>query len=390
MFGPRMMVDQQPRRRDHGLAENKTKNLLKAIFAREAVKLALRPLLRWKPLREPKPGYSIILGVPWHLRHLLPVNLRFVAGTDLAGLDRIHIVFDRRHRPEFDDLAADARRRLPDLPLTFHHYPPTAGRIIEWANVSTFYNGMNCATALRAIETRYAILHDFDLYPVNKRYFREIFERMNERQWRFCGLQRTHFDGLTDEDNILGTWALGMDVAWLRENHRPIDIFHKVEKVRGKWTTLDPFSAIQRRTPERGLVGTIDGSTCRHVGNLCATYLRFQSGQRVRFGWKLHYLWYLEALNGEDRLEEIAEAMEQATDGRLVLGDFEGDFSEVDPTCANVLRRELKKMDELLHGHCRPHVERYVDAFEAFLTRAAGDGVPVGPVPAAAAATGHG
>lgn len=351
------------------MAKNVKKKMLKALIAREAVKMMLRPMLRWAPLTSPEPGFSIILGVPWDLRHLLPVNLKFIAVTDTSDLRRIHVVFDRCYRPQMQEIEASARHRFSSLPLTFHHYDSLAGRLIEKVNVSTFYNSMNCATALRQITTRYAVLHDFDLFPVVPRYFNEIVSRMAERQWRFCGLERTYFDGLTDEDNILGTWALGMDVQWLRSEYHPVDIFHKVEPVRGQWTTLDPFSAIQRRTTERGLVETIDRAACCHVGNLCATYMRYRSGEKVRFTWKLHYLWYLEALDGRDRLDTIRSTMDQAEDGHLKLDDFEGDFSQVDPTCANVLGVQLEQMDSMLFGEYRPHVRAYVEAFGSFLSR---------------------
>jgi len=355
------------------MAPNVRKNLAKAFLGREAVKLLLRPLLHWTPLTDPAPGYSIILGVPWHLRELLPVNLMFLARTDLANCHRIHVVFDRRHRPTHDAVADEARRRYPELPLSFHHYPPVSGRIIEATNVSTFYNSMNCAVALADLETRWAILHDFDLYPLVPEYFAEVHRQMMERDLRFCGLERTHFDGLTDADNVLGTWCLGMDAAWLREKYRPINIFHRVQRHRGRWTTLDPLSAIELDTPERGLVGTTDGASCCHVQNLCATYLRYRSGQTVRLAWKLHSMWYLQAIadSDNDRLIDLADAMD-AADGRML--EFNGrthDFSDVDPTCANVLEHQIRCMEIYLQGTVRPPVERYVDATRRFLARAA-------------------
>jgi hypothetical protein len=353
------------------MTERSLRTFTKAILAREVVKLALRPLVRWRPMVDPEAGFSIVLGVPWDLRHLLPVNLRFVSGTNLEGLRALHVVFDRRSREGMEEIARDARERFPGLPLVFQHYPRVAGWIVEASNVSTFYNSMNCATALARVKTRYAIMHDFDLFPLVPEYFQEVVGRMQRDGLRFCGLQRTHFDGLTDDDGILGTWCLGVDADWLRREHQALDIFHKVETIRGRWVTLDPFSALQRRTPERALVETLDDSAFCHVGNLCATYMRYKSGQRVRFAWKLHYLWYLEALIGADRLAEITAAMDAADDGVLRLADgFSESFRDVDPTCANVLRAELERMDRFLHGTCRSHVARYVDAFQAFLSRA--------------------
>ena len=84
---------------------------------RSAVKMALRPVLRWKPLENPIPGYSIVLGTPWALRHLLALNLRFVARTDRPNLDRIYLVFDRMRQPGADELISSARVKYSEFPL---------------------------------------------------------------------------------------------------------------------------------------------------------------------------------------------------------------------------------------------------------------------------------
>jgi hypothetical protein len=327
-------------------------------------------MLHWRPLEEPEPGFSIILGVPWDLRHLLPVNLEFVRRTDTTDLRQLHIIFDRRERPGAADLIDAVQRDFTDLPLTFRFYPHLSGRLVEKTNVSTFYNSMNTVLGLGDCTTRYAILHDFDLYPLVPNYFTDVVSAMRHRQLRFCGLETTPFDGLTPEDLILGTWCLGIDVQWLRANHRPIECFHKVAKVSGRLVNLDPYSYLQTKVPKRDLVRTIDGSACCHVKNLCSTYLRFVTGRWAKIVWRLHYVWYLEYLCGTDaNFLAAMKAMQQADGSKLVVRDYDVDFAGTDPTCANVLRDELTRMETFLHGHCRPEVTEYVDAFEEFLTR---------------------
>ncbi len=339
-------------------------------FAREAVKLVLGRMLRFTPLRKPEAGWSIVLGTPWDLHHLLAVNLRFIERCDLDGLHRIIVVFDRTPKPGGEGLIASVGAQFPGLPLEFHFYPERPGRLVERVNVSTFFNSMNTVTALEQCRTRYAVLHDFDLYPIVPRYFQEIVRALRDRDLRFTGLEHTFFDGLTEEDNQIGTWCLGIDVQWLRANWRPVDCFHKVVSIRGRPTMLDPYAWIQLQTPQRSLVRTIDGTACCHVKNLCSTHLRFRSRKPFSVAWRLHYLWYLESLGPcPDRLEEITTLMRSAESSVLVVDERPIDFRETDSTCENVLRDELTRLESQLFGSLRPRTDGYLREFRAFLER---------------------
>lgn len=335
----------------------------------------------WPRMGEAEPGYSIILGVPWGLRHLLGVNLRFLARTDLTGLSRVFVVFDRTQKPGAEGLMAEAKAEFPGLPLEFCFYPRRAGRLVERIDVSTFYNSMNNVTALGRCRTRWALLHDFDLYPLVPNYFRDVVEKMEREELRFCGLELTPFDGLSEGDGIIGTWCLGMDARWLRNEHRPHEIFHRIATVRTtsgrREVNLDPYSWLQTREPRRALVGTIDESACAHVRNLCSTHLRFTTGRPAKVVWRLHYLWYLEWLAGGNgvearRMSQATERMNAASSAVLEVDGYRADFAGTDPTCANVLRDELARMEVFLTGSVRPEVREFVSAFAAFLQRHAG------------------
>lgn len=341
---------------------------LRQTVGREVVKATLSPMLRWKPMAAPEPGYTVVLGVPWDLRHLLPVNVKFMARTDLSGMKRLHVVFDRRKRPGMDELEASVRKEFPHIPFEFSHYPGMAGRVIEKVNVSTFYNSMNTVIALGACRTKYAILHDFDLFPIDPRYFAEVHRTLAERKLRFAGIEATPFDGLSEDEKIVGTWCLGIDVEWLRANWRPIDCFHRVAEFNGRKLNLDPYSWIQTKTPERDLVTTLDRTAFCHVQNLCSTYLRFITGRKASIVWRLHYVWYLETLTGNTaNFDAALAAMENATSSTLVVNAYEVDFKGSDPGCAGFLDKELRMMETALFGHVRPEVERFTAAFDRFL-----------------------
>lgn len=344
--------------------------LLRHWAGREPIKRAIAPLLRWTPLSRCDDGFSIVVGVPWDLRHLLSVNLRFVSRTDLSRLTKLFIVFDRRVQPEMAEIELRIRLEYPELPLEFLHYPSAAGWVIERAHVSTFYNSMNTTLALGRCTTKYAVLHDFDLYPLRPDHFTAIVEAMRKNTWRFSGHELTHFDGLEDQDRQIGTWTLGIDVEWLRSKYRPIDCFHRVATHRGRRFNLDPFAWIQFQTQERGLTQGFDETAFCHVKNLCSTYLRFLKRAPLQVAWRLHYLWYLEELSGDaGRLRQVVEAMNECTDGILHLDEHPADFRLAHASCGNVLRCELVAMEGFLFGGLRPEVGKYLDAFDRFIHR---------------------
>lgn len=344
------------------------KKRIRGMIGRELAKKAIGALIDWPRSARLTNGYSVILGVPWHLRHLLKVNLQFLARLDRQHLRAIHVVLDRTSKSELSRMATEARADYPQLPLEFRCYSGLAGRIVERLDISTFYNSMNCATALAAIDSSHAILHDFDLYPLRADYFERIYAQMVRDDLQYCGVELTCFDGLTPDDQVLGTWGLGMDVEWLRRTHRPIEIFHTVRRFGERVISLDPFSDSQLRPDaRRSLVTSSAPDDFCHVKNLCSSYLRFSTGRWVSIAWRLHYLWYLESLTGTRQLSDVIERMEQSDKGQLEIDGRVVDFTGTHPTCANVLRSELSRMDAFLFGEVRPEVVQYIDAFWAFL-----------------------
>lgn len=347
-----------------------SKHYLLQKFQRDAVKLLLGRMLKWAPPQEQRDGHTIVLGTPWMLRELLPVNLRFLQRMDNEELDRINIVFDRPPQPDGERFVEQTRETFSDLPLHFQFHAPRPGKLIQKVNRSKFYASMNWYLGLNATRTRYAVLHDFDLYPYSPDFFVKIVNAMRENDLRFSGAEHTHFDGLRDGDKLIGTWELGVDARWLRETYRPVDCFHAVTKVNNRWVDLDAFSAIQSRTPQRALAEGAGDQNFAHVKNLCSMYLLYAEGKPAHVAWRLHFLWYLQAIEaGEQSLEDVIASMENATDANLESRGRPVDFSAIHVTCADVLRREVTPMEQALFGGVRPSIERYIDVFRSFLER---------------------
>jgi hypothetical protein len=359
-------------RREFGVKKSKSKSGVVPAVRRAgqaSVRRAIGMMTPWPHLGDPVEGYSIILGVPWMLRHILDVNLRAIARCDLKRLVDIHIVLDRTEKPWMQEFAEVTSLEWKDLPLQFSWYPTVAGRVCERANISTFYNGLNILTALKACRARAAVLHDFDLYPLRPDYFDNLAGGVLDRGLRFSGLERTHFDGVTYADNIFGTWGLGMDAAWLRNQVAPADILHRQARLEdGRFTRLDPFSWLQTREERRGQAIDMSHEDVCHVRNLCSSYLRLHSSKPVYVAWRLHYLAYLEdvSMGSDQRMRELMRAMGDSQGHRVRMYGKDVDFSGTDWTCGNVLRRELHKLDEFLFGEVRPVVGEFVERAAEF------------------------
>jgi hypothetical protein len=300
----------------------------------------------------------------------LPVNLEFVQKTDIRHLHRIYVVFDRVRQAQADEFIGNVCLKFPRLPMSFSFHRPVTGWFVERINQSKFYASMNWILGLAQCETRFAVLHDFDLYPLVPNYFSSMIDAMRTRSLRFTGVEYTFFDGLDPSNSLIGTWALGVDVAWLREKFRPIDCFHTVENIAGRRFDLDAFTFIQSQTPERALVGVVTAKDMAHVRNLVSTFLRFSKGQRFDVVWRLHQMWYLDFLCGRsDRLDKLIGLMDNAVSAQLRVENLSADFSNTHVTCANVLREQVLPMEEFLFGHPRSEVLEYIRAFEYFLRR---------------------
>jgi len=345
--------------------------------ARLIIRLFLRTLLSWSKLKNPTPGFSIILGTPWALRELLEVNLRFVAHTNPEGFERMYIMFDRRKQSGAEKFIAEVREKFPDLPLEFHFYPAIVGALVERVNQSKFYATLCWVLGLRKCQSRYAILHDFDLYPIKENYFNNFISTIEKDGFRMCGLENTKFGGLKGSDKILATWGLAIDVPWIREKHHPIDCFHVESNVLGRSVEFDPFARLQVGLSERGLVEEINENEFAHVTNLVSTHLRFNKGEPVTVAWRLNYLWYLESLvANSSRMEQVTKKMIEANSPELEFESHVVDFSAVHYTCGNVLAKRVMLMEKFLFGKCRKEVKEYVNAFSTFLLKY-GESAPV-------------
>ena len=329
----------------------------------------LTPFLSWPSLHTTQTGYSLFIGVPWDLKELLGVNLTFIKNTKTPNLNEILIVFDKKEKKESTQFIAQIRDQFPSLPLRFFFYPTLSGSIIELFNSSSWYNAMNEVIGILHCQSDYIIFHDFDLYPLHPDYFETLYTETRDQGLHIGGTEYSSFYGLKPEDKILGTWALCLDLKWLRNTFHPIDVFHVWQRHQHSYVLRDPTTAIQFQTSKRNKINAITRNDFSHANNLCSVYLQLKKKQIPSIAWRLHLLVYLYSLNQAELLDNMITQMKTTSSGKLCIMGETISFETTDPSCSNVLESEINKLEIALYKKKRPLITNYIHTTRTFLNR---------------------
>lgn len=333
----------------------------------------MAPLLRWQqPHKQKIDAYSIIVAVPHVLKDLLPLSLRFIRHTMRANLHQIILCFDRPNFYHDEKLIALCNVNYPDLPLKFCYLPTASGLLATFIDRSKFYASLAWVTGLDECQTRYAIIHDFDLFPVLDRYFDHMYEILKSREMYVLGREWTDFGGLQEADCIYGSWGLGLNVEWIVQSFRPIDCFHRIDNFKGTKIDFDPFCWIQSKTSRRCSIETHDDDFV-HFVNIVSTYQRWMTGQKMQPEHCLHSAFYLLDLVGfGPGIKSITDKMLDARSGVFSIDDRIIDFSYTNIDCARVVDHKICRLEKLLFGFIRKPVIDYIREFYDFLQRHGG------------------
>src|SRR5689334_17066835 len=102
---------------------------------RAVIRSIIGTTVSWQPMREPKDGYTIILGCVAGLAEMLLSNLACLARQDLTHLHEIIILFDRPLDRLPVDVKAIVAQRVPKLRCRFvcyTRYQRLITRLMRW------------------------------------------------------------------------------------------------------------------------------------------------------------------------------------------------------------------------------------------------------------------
>ena len=174
---------------------------------------------RWPDAPQPpQPGYTLLMPVPPDLPVFFKLAVDVCARQDLSRLHETLVIpdrFDPSFRPVFEQVSGrwpQGRMRLlepgPVDRLTRRVIGLEGGRI-HWLQI---------VLAVNATRTTHALLHDVDLFLLDRDFLRTQYEECVERGLGCMGLQtRWPHPGL---DHLMGPWEIVFDLGWMR-GHSP-------------------------------------------------------------------------------------------------------------------------------------------------------------------------
>ena len=325
----------------------------------------IRSLVRWQPMRDPRPGYTLVISCASPLASMLTANLAAVARQDLTGLERIIIDFDLPADMVVVPIEQRLRADFPDLPLQFRYFTRPqmlVTRLIDWAWV---YNWICWCDGVAAARTRYVMLHDLDAMPIKTDYFRQRYEAIRDRKLEFLGTKPYRSHGLIAEDNIMATFELIFDAAYVRQHFTPIQMFKKIQMHRGRSVDLDLFLYPQTVDNRRELMGDEHVEDMVHPNQMISQFTAHVGSRWRSIPPQTNNLmlipYYLFLAGERPMLAALTRQMQQASDGTIELFGRPLNVSSLKAIHAEWLREQAFRLDAAVAREVRPEVRAYFD-----------------------------
>jgi hypothetical protein len=357
----------------------------RAKAARGLLRAVLRPLVRWSPMTDPRPGYTVIIGCSTPLMAMLGVNLRMLAAQRAENLREVLVVFDRRRSPAHAALEERVRAEHPNLPARFLYYRGVQERVaraIQWGWV---YSWMSWCTGIAHATTRHVVLHDFDAILLHPGVLEARFAEIVRRGHEFVGVSLYKGNGVEASDGLVTTFELILDAAFVRERFRPIHAFNHVTTHHGRTVDFDTFLYVQSRAGARSVL-PVDEEAMVHPSQMICQYVDHLNGRLPAIEANnlllIPYFMYLSGEPGPFR--EVRRRLDGAGERRVNIFGKPADLSRLSPVHAAWLSKQAFRLERAIAGEVREEVRSYFGAIEAMAS--GGTPPPRGSAPEAAAA----
>lgn len=324
----------------------------------------IRPLVRWQPLTDPRPGYTLVISCAAPLAPMLMANLAAVAKQDLTGLDRIIINFDLPADMVVVPIEQRLQASFPDLPLQFRYFSRRQAlvtRLIDWAWV---YNWLCWCDGVASARTRYVMLHDLDAMPIQTDFFRSRYEAIRDRKLEFLGAMVYKSHGLIAEDNIMATFELMFDAAYVRQHFKPIQMFKRIQMHGGRSVDLDLFLHPQTVENRREFMD-YEREQMVHPNQMISQFTSHVGSRARSIPPQTNNLmlvpYYLFIAGEVQLLESLTRQLKATTDGVIEVFGKPLDVSKLTATHAGWLREQAFRLDAAVASEVRPQVRVYWD-----------------------------
>lgn len=337
---------------------------------RSLLRAALLPLMSWKKLENPKPGYTITVASHWRFPHMLEASFLFLSQQDLTNMQRTVCSIDAPKNSDWADAEVRMKQKFPELKLEFLYQTTLQSkvlRIINWGWVDCW---LSFCKGIAASETRYVFLHDNDAMLLDRTMIETRYRTISDRGDVFLTGKWYNGNGLDDSDRFAYTPALFFDAQFIRNNCHPIECFNYVCKINGKMVDLDILHQCQIKTDKRSILPINFQEQWVHPSQVISqyTYLVQQNGWTPPRHNNLFFIPYFEYLGGaEDTLKDATNSLMSTQGTSVKLFGYSIDISNMDDVHMGWIRKEIERLEYDLFGETRQEVELYLQAIESHM-----------------------
>jgi hypothetical protein len=325
----------------------------------------IRKLVSWEPIKQPQDGYSIIIGCMRDLAPLAIANLKMCARTQSNRRQEIILVFDC----PVEEIPEAVTRAVAELStstrVSLIGYDQRQYRVARRINWGWVYCWLSWCLAFRHASTRAVIIHDLDALPLASGFFEEVYDHWLEAGAHYCGIRLYKGNNIEDEMQLVTTFEMAFDVAYLREHFKPFDLFNKHRIVGNRVVNFDTMLWVQWRSPRRA-VRPIHETDLVHPSQLISQYVDLASGRADYSGREngLPILIYFLYLGGE--VEPLVAASSRLGEESCRSITFFGRTLYVDgisPQAWAWMEKQIRRIEQHLFGATRPEIASYLQGF---------------------------
>lgn len=342
--------------------EHDAKRFLRKRILRAGMRTLIRPLISWKPIAQPKDGYTILIGCTQRLVSMIWANLSMLNRCDMTGCDQVLIGIDSLPGELGIDLDAKAKEVAPNLRVKFLYYTPHQARITRLINWGWIYSWLNWSKGISQTRTKYAFLHDFDALLLNPSIIRQRWDMIRSMDVDYLGHSYYDGHGVSPADKMVTTFELMFDAELVRKNHRPIELFNTMAIFKGRRVEFDTFLNAQARSSKRFSTPIVREDMV-HPSEMIVQFVDFNAGRdRTPAKNNLMMIPYYQAVGGDFAL--LDDLTNQMTSGKRVvtLWGRPLDLSRMTWIHADWLRSLGFQVEQHQSGGVRPQVQKYFDA----------------------------
>ena len=335
---------------------------------RAVLRIPFRRLLEWKPVEDPHPGYTIIIGCNSGLAAMTGAVLRMLQRQRRDNVHRIVVVLDRPKEQLSFPVEDRMRERFPDLPLTFVYYNSTQARVLGMVAWGWAYAWLSWSIGIAHAGTKYALLQDFDALLLRETILEERYAAILSRGDEYVGTRWYRGCGVEEQDHLVVTPEMVFDAEFVRQHFKPLDLFNHVTIHKGRSVDFDTMLYAQSRAGRRSIL-TLDEEEWVHPSQMICQYVEHVNGRSVPERNNLLMIPYFMYFGGEPELFNKVLADLRAEKEAVELFGRPVSIARLPLAHAQWLKKQALRLEEGFGGDPATDVQEYFDRIESAATR---------------------